>query len=163
MIKFLGVVVFVCGAVSSSEPFTAAPRSLTICPRSWFRASGFNEALPVLAGESIRVAGFIVKEELRRRVPLPWLRPLSRLRSQQESTIEFVNRSRACPNRRDPCSNEDRLCIRGCCVRRIRLYNSFGTAIAAVETNRETGARLDAIPISIYENRLYLSRCTGSH
>jgi hypothetical protein len=134
---------------------------LTIMVR-WARYSRSQRML-VLAGESIRVAGFIVKEELRRRVPLPWLRPLSRLRSQQESTMEFVNRSRACPNRRDPCSNKDRLCIRGCCVRRIRLYNSFGTAIAAVETNRATGARLDAIPISIYENRLYLSRCTGPH
>ena len=153
--------------MSSSEPIGSSGTHLfelsrlTIMVR-WARYSR-SQRMPVLAGESIRVAGFIVKEELRRRVPLPWLRPLSRLRSQQESTMEFVNRSRACPNRRDPCSNEDRLCIRGCCVRRIRLYNSFGTAIAAVETNRATGARLDAIPIIIYEYRLYLSRCTGSH
>jgi hypothetical protein len=34
----------------------------------------------------------------------------------EQSTMESVNRPRVCPNRRDPCSNEDRLRIRGCCV-----------------------------------------------
>jgi hypothetical protein len=43
------------------------------------------------------------------------------------------------------------------------MHNAFGTAIAAVETSGATAGCLDAIPMSIYENRLYLSRCTGSH